>query len=298
MGYLDYGNRVKRINFSKISSVLEIPHLIRMQKDSYSDFLQENREPDERKDVGLQAAFRGVFPITDSNGRAQLDFISYSIEEPKYSEEECRERGMTSAAPLKVKFQLVLFDVDEVTGGKTIRDVKEQEVFFGDIPLMTAKGTFVVNGTERVIVSQVQRSPGVYFEKDKGRGGVTEGQRKRVWGDAWEKRKKKICFFKQKTAYEIYQCDWSSDVCSSDLTAITLSGLCSFSQRLSCLPWLYPSTCYYGHWELILHLCRASTVSVFMPFFKLYRFRGLPVSALRRHGGLWRLKLQGTMPLM
>nr|NIS75911.1 DNA-directed RNA polymerase subunit beta [Deltaproteobacteria bacterium] len=174
MGYLDYSNRIKRVNFSKIRTVLENPHLIKLQKESYWNFLQSEVKPSERKNIGLQAAFRSVFPIADPNGRAQLDFISYAIDEPKYSEDECRERGMTYAAPMKVRFQLVLFDIDETTGNKTIRDVKEQEVFFGEIPLMTEKGTFIVNGTERVIVSQVQRSPGVYFEKDKSRGGITE----------------------------------------------------------------------------------------------------------------------------
>jgi DNA-directed RNA polymerase subunit beta len=174
MGYLDYSNRIKRVNFSKIRTVLENPHLIKLQKDSYYNFLQSEVKPSERKNVGLQAAFKSVFPIADPNGRAQLDFIGFAIDEPKYSEDECRERGMTYAAPMKVRFQLVLFDIDETTGNKTIRDVKEQEVFFGEIPLMTEKGTFIVNGTERVIVSQVQRSPGVYFEKDKSRGGITE----------------------------------------------------------------------------------------------------------------------------
>ncbi len=174
MGYLDYTNRIKRVNFSKIRTVLGSPHLIKLQLESYGNFLQSDIEPDERKSIGLQAVFRSVFPISDPNGRANLDFISYSIETPKFSEDECRERGMTYSAPMKVRFQLVLFDIDETTGNKTIRDVKEQEVFFGEIPLMTDKGTFIVNGTERVIVSQVQRSPGVYFEKDKARGGITE----------------------------------------------------------------------------------------------------------------------------
>ncbi len=174
MGYLNYDNRVKRVIFSKIKTILEIPHLIKLQKESYQNFLQGKVPSDKRADKGLQGAFKHLFPIEDPNGRAQLDFISYSMEPPKYSEEECRERGMTYAAPMKVKFQLVLFDVDESTGNRMIRDVKEQEVFFGEIPLMTDKGTFIINGTERVIVSQVQRSPGVYFEKDKGRGGSTE----------------------------------------------------------------------------------------------------------------------------
>ena len=174
MGYLEYNNRVKRVIFSKIGTVLEIPHLIKLQRESYRNFIQAEVPPGKRENIGLQGAFKNLFPLHDPNGRAQLDFMSYSIEEPKYSEEECRERGMTFSAPMKVKFQLVLFDVDESTGNSTIRDVKEQEVFFGEIPLMTDKGTFIINGTERVIVSQVQRSPGVYFEKDKVRGSSTE----------------------------------------------------------------------------------------------------------------------------
>ncbi len=174
MGYLDYRNRVKRVNFSKVRTVLDIPYLIKLQRESYEEFLQKDVPPDQRKDTGLQGVFKKVFPIVDPNGRAQLDFISYSIGEPKYSEDECRDRGKTYDAPLKVKFLFTLYDVDETTGEKHMRDMKEQEVFFGDIPLMTEKGTFIINGTERVIVSQVQRSPGVYFEKDKGKGGITE----------------------------------------------------------------------------------------------------------------------------
>ncbi|RMG60131.1 MAG: DNA-directed RNA polymerase subunit beta [Deltaproteobacteria bacterium] len=174
MGYLDYTNRVKRVNFSKIKTVLDIPYLIHLQRESYEEFLQKDVPPGKRRDVGLQAVFKSVFPVEDPNGRARLEFLGYTIEEPKYSEEECRERGMTYAAPMKVKLQLILYDVDETTGEKHIRDVKEQEVYFGEIPLMTEKGTFVVNGTERVIVSQVQRSPGVYFEKEKGKSGITE----------------------------------------------------------------------------------------------------------------------------
>ncbi len=169
MAYLDYGNRVKRVDLSKIDKVLEIPNLIQVQHESYNEFLQLDVAVEKRKDTGLQAVFKSIFPITDYNGRASLEFISYAIGPPKWNEEECRERGMTFAAPIKVTVQLVIFDVDERTAARTIRDVKEQEVFFGEIPLMSERATFIINGTERVIVSQLHRSPGVFFEHDKGR---------------------------------------------------------------------------------------------------------------------------------
>ncbi|NNG46327.1 MAG: DNA-directed RNA polymerase subunit beta, partial [Deltaproteobacteria bacterium] len=169
MAHLDYRNMIKRVDFSKIGKVVEIPNLIKAQRESYEDFLQVNVPPEKRKDIGLQAVFKSIFPITDYNGRATLEFLSCSIGQPKWSEEECRERGMNFAAPIKVTVQLVIFDVDERTGARTIRDVKEQEVFFGEIPLMTTRATFIINGTERVIVSQLHRSPGVFFEHDKGR---------------------------------------------------------------------------------------------------------------------------------
>jgi DNA-directed RNA polymerase subunit beta len=169
MAYLDYRNRIKRVDFSKNENVQEIPNLIQVQQESYEEFLQADVPPEKRKEIGLQAVFKGIFPITDYNGRASLEFLSYAIGDPKWSEEECRERGMSYQAPIKVTVQLVIFDVDEKTGARTIRDVKEQEVFFGEIPLMSAKATFIINGTERVIVSQLHRSPGVFFEHDKGR---------------------------------------------------------------------------------------------------------------------------------
>jgi DNA-directed RNA polymerase subunit beta len=165
----DHLNRIQRIDFSKINKVLDIPNLIQVQQESYNEFLQIGLSPEKRRDAGLQAVFKGIFPIADYNGRASLEFVSYTIGHPKWSEEECRERGMTFSAPIKVTVQLVIFDVDEKTGARTIRDVKEQEVFFGEVPLMTDRATFIVNGTERVIVSQLHRSPGVFFEHDKGR---------------------------------------------------------------------------------------------------------------------------------
>ena len=215
----------QRINFSKIPTVIKIPNLIEVQRRSYERFLQMNLLPSEREDVGLQAVFNSVFPITDFRGIAQLDFVDYSIgnweckcgslkglhhlrstckncghtviTDPfkvgevlctkcgtfnknvvtfcnkcgdpvalqlKYDVTECQERGMTFAAPLKVTIRLTLYDKDADTGHKSIRDIKEQEVYFGEIPLMTENGTFIVNGTERVIVSQLHRSPGVFFE--------------------------------------------------------------------------------------------------------------------------------------
>jgi DNA-directed RNA polymerase subunit beta len=169
MMYLDYRNLIKRVDFSKIGKVIEIPNLIKAQQQSYDDFLQADVPPEKRKEIGLRAVFKSIFPITDYNGRATLEFVSYAIGQPKWSEEECRERGMNYASPIKVTVQLVIFDVDETTGARTIRDVKEQEVFFGEIPLMTSRATFIINGTERVIVSQLHRSPGVFFEHDKGR---------------------------------------------------------------------------------------------------------------------------------
>jgi DNA-directed RNA polymerase subunit beta len=169
MAYLEYRNLIKRVDFSKMGKVVEIPNLIKAQQESYEDFLQMNVPPEKQRDIGLQAVFKSIFPITDYNGRATLEFISSAIGQPKWSEEECHERGMNYAAPIKVTVQLVIFDWDERTGARTIRDVKEQEVFFGEIPLMTDRATFIINGTERVIVSQLHRSPGVFFEHDKGR---------------------------------------------------------------------------------------------------------------------------------
>src|SRR6266849_435520 len=158
--------RIRR-SFGKIKKIIEIPNLIEIQKRSYDDFLQVGVATDDRADVGLQAVFKSVFPIKDFNETASLEFVAYELGEPKYDVEECHQRGMTYAAPLKVKIQLVIWDVEN--GRRSIKNVKEQEVYFGEIPLMTGNGTFMVNGTERVIVSQLHRSPGVFFEHDKGR---------------------------------------------------------------------------------------------------------------------------------
>ena len=156
-----------RRSFGKIKKIIDIPNLIEIQKRSYDEFLQAGVSADQRTDTGLQAVFKSVFPIKDFNETASLEFVTYELGEPKYDVEECHQRGMTYAAPLKVKIQLVIWDVEN--GRRSIKNVKEQEVYFGEIPLMTGNGTFMVNGTERVIVSQLHRSPGVFFEHDKGR---------------------------------------------------------------------------------------------------------------------------------
>ncbi|MDI9348580.1 MAG: DNA-directed RNA polymerase subunit beta [Candidatus Symbiobacter sp.] len=158
-----------RKNFGRIREVAPMPNLIEVQLDSYKHFLQMDVAPTSRKPVGLQEVFRSVFPIKDFADRAQLEFVKYELEAPKFDVEECQQRGVTFAAPLKVTLRLVVWDVDEETGARSIRDIKEQAVYMGDMPLMTDKGTFIINGTERVIVSQMHRSPGVFFDHDKGK---------------------------------------------------------------------------------------------------------------------------------
>ena len=158
-----------RRSFGRIRKIIELPYLIEIQKNSYELFLQKDAAPTERQGMGLQEVFKSVFPIKDFNETASLEFVSYTLGEPKYDVEECHQRGMTYAAPLKVTVQLVLWDVDQQTGARSIKNVKEQEVYFGEVPLMTINGTFMINGTERVIVSQLHRSPGVFFEHDKGK---------------------------------------------------------------------------------------------------------------------------------
>jgi len=155
-----------RKNFSKIKDVLTISNLIEVQRQSYDRFLQVNVDPDKREPLGLQGVFKTVFPIKDFYETASLEFVSYRLTEPKYDVDECLLRGMTFAAPIKVTVRLVVWDVNEETKAKSIKAVKEQEVYFGEIPLMTENGTFIINGTERVIVSQLHRSPGVFFDQD------------------------------------------------------------------------------------------------------------------------------------
>ncbi|HXT79355.1 MAG TPA: DNA-directed RNA polymerase subunit beta [Acetobacteraceae bacterium] len=163
------GRKRIRKNFGRIPEVTPMPNLIDVQRSSYEAFLQMNVRPDSRTQTGLQEVFKSVFPIDDFAGRGRLEFVYYELEEPKYDVEECIQRGMTYAAPLKVILRLIVWDVDEDTGARSIRDIKEQPVYMGDMPLMTDNGTFIINGTERVIVSQMHRSPGVFFDHDKGK---------------------------------------------------------------------------------------------------------------------------------
>src|SRR6516162_10613590 len=160
--------RIRRF-FGHIESVAPMPNLIEVQKSSYESFLQRVTPAAKRTQAGLQEVFRSVFPIKDFAERASLEFVKYEFEDPKYDVEECQQRGITYAAPLKVTLQLVVWDIDEEAGSRSIRDIKEQDVYMGDMPLMTDNGTFVVNGTERVIVSQMHRSPGVLFDHDRGK---------------------------------------------------------------------------------------------------------------------------------
>jgi DNA-directed RNA polymerase subunit beta len=163
------GRKRVRKSFGRIAEITKMPNLIEVQKMSYDHFLQIGVTADKRESVGLQEVFKSVFPIKDFAERAELQFVKYELEYPKYDVEECQQRGMTFAAPLKVTLRLVVWDVDEETGARSIRDIKEQDVYMGDMPLMTTNGTFIINGTERVIVSQMHRSPGVFFDHDKGK---------------------------------------------------------------------------------------------------------------------------------
>lgn len=163
------GRRRVRKFFGKIPEVAEMPNLIEVQKASYDQFLMVEEPKGGRPDEGLQSVFKSVFPITDFSGASMLEFVSYEFEPPKFDVDECRQRDLTYAAPLKVTLRLIVFDIDEDTGAKSIKDIKEQSVYMGDMPLMTNNGTFIVNGTERVIVSQMHRSPGVFFDHDKGK---------------------------------------------------------------------------------------------------------------------------------
>jgi len=163
------GRKRVRKDFGRIPSVIPMPNLIEVQKNSYEAFLQRAIAPNDRETAGLQEVFKSVFPIQDFSERGTLEFVDYEFEEPKYDVDECQQRGMTFAAPLKVTLRLVVWDVDEETGARSVRDIKEQLVYMGEMPLMTANGTFVINGTERVIVSQMHRSPGVFFDHDKGK---------------------------------------------------------------------------------------------------------------------------------
>ena len=163
------GRKRVRKFFGKIPEVAEMPNLIEVQKASYDQFLMVEEPAGGRPDEGLQAVFKSVFPISDFSGASMLEFVRYEFDPPKFDVDECRQRDLTYSAPLKVTLRLIVFDIDEDTGAKSIKDIKEQDVYMGDMPLMTDNGTFIVNGTERVIVSQMHRSPGVFFDHDKGK---------------------------------------------------------------------------------------------------------------------------------
>ncbi|MEY8880056.1 DNA-directed RNA polymerase subunit beta [Donghicola sp. XS_ASV15] len=163
------GQKRLRRYYGKIREVLEMPNLIEVQKSSYDLFLKSGDQPQPLDGEGIKGVFQSVFPIKDFNETAILEFVDYELEKPKYDVDECQQRDMTYSAPLKVKLRLIVFDIDEDTGAKSVKDIKEQDVFMGDMPLMTPNGTFIVNGTERVIVSQMHRSPGVFFDHDKGK---------------------------------------------------------------------------------------------------------------------------------
>jgi DNA-directed RNA polymerase subunit beta len=158
-----------RRSFGKITEVAPIPNLIEVQKKSYDNFLQFYVPHAQRTDTGLQGALKAVFPIKDFVGHCELQYVCYDFDEPKYDIDECRQRGLTYAAPLKITLQLIVWDTDSETGARSVRDIKEQDVYIGDMPLMTDEGTFIINGTERVIVSQMHRSPGVFFDHDEGK---------------------------------------------------------------------------------------------------------------------------------
>ena len=161
--------RRARKSFGKISKVIETPNLIAMQRRSYDRYLQKDIPFQEREDVGLQAAYMGVFPIHDFAGTSSLEFVKYAFEGAKYSEEDCLSKGMTYEASLRLTVRLVVFDTDAVSETKSIRDIKEQEIYFGTLPIMTDRGTFIINGTERAVVSQLHRSPGAFYDHDKGK---------------------------------------------------------------------------------------------------------------------------------
>ena len=158
-----------RKNFGKQPGILDVPYLLAIQLESYRTFLQENVAESERASIGLHAAFKTVFPITSYSGNATLEYVSYRLGDPPFDVKECQLRGLTYAAPLRVKVRLIVLDKEAPGAKKPVKDVREQEVYLGDLPLMTDNGTFVINGTERVIVSQLHRSPGVFFDHDRGK---------------------------------------------------------------------------------------------------------------------------------
>src|ERR1051325_4989595 len=159
-----------RKDFGKLPGILSVPYLLSIQIDSYQKFLQQEVATEQRADMGLHAAFRSVFPIVSYSGNAALEYVAYRLGDPVFDVKECQLRGLTYAAPLRVKVRLVVYDKEASTASKkVVKDIREQEVYLGEMPLMTDNGTFVVNGTERVIVSQLHRSPGVFFDHDRGK---------------------------------------------------------------------------------------------------------------------------------
>ncbi len=158
-----------RKNFGKVKPIIDVPYLIAIQKESYQRFLQANVAPEAREEIGIQGALKSVFPITDYTGSCELEFVDYTILDSKYSPDECREKGLTYEVSMRLRVRLLTYDIDPDTGDKNIRDIKEQEIYFGTIPLMTEDGIFIINGTERVVVNQLQRSPGIFFDHDKGK---------------------------------------------------------------------------------------------------------------------------------
>ena len=169
MGYSFTEKKRIRKDFGKRPSILDVPFLLATQIESYRGFLQADHAPDSREDLGLHAAFKSVFPIVSYSGSAALEYVHYRLGEPIFDERECQLRGATFAAPLRVLVRLVIYDRDAPAGSKQVKDIKEQEIYMGELPLMTDNGTFIINGTERVIVSQLHRSPGVFFDHDKGK---------------------------------------------------------------------------------------------------------------------------------
>ncbi|MCK4911707.1 MAG: DNA-directed RNA polymerase subunit beta, partial [Thermodesulfovibrionales bacterium] len=159
---------VERLDFSKIPAILDVPNLIEIQLKSFNDFIQKDVSPDERRDAGLQSAFTSVFPVSDYNETASIEFIEYSMGEPKFTVRECMHKGLTYASPLRIRVKLNLWETGE-DGARRLSESREQEVYIGEMPLMTDTGTFTINGTERVIVSQLHRSPGVFFSHDKAK---------------------------------------------------------------------------------------------------------------------------------
>ena len=159
-----------RKSFGSRDSVLEVPYLLQMQKDAYTAFLQADVPPQKRSNEGLQAAFNSAFPIVSHNGFVEMKFVEYNLAKPTFDVRECQTRGLTYASAVRAKVQLIIYDRESSTAqSKVVKEVKEQEVYMGEVPLMTDKGSFIINGTERVIVSQLHRSPGVFFEHDKGK---------------------------------------------------------------------------------------------------------------------------------